>query len=102
MKYVPIAWPAIQNYQEKDGFENHSVLIDDIEGYEDFGPGAYFVETNWLNEDIDDEDTYTTVGWPECQMLEELPEFEDHSYPDDCGGYFVETDWLKLLTYSPT
>ena len=95
MKYVPITWPAIQNYQEKDGFENHSVLIDDIEGYEDFGPEAYFVETDWLNEDIDDEDTYTAVDWPECQKYESLEGFDENSYCAEDGGYFINTEWLN-------
>ena len=34
---------------ELEDFKNHSYLINDDQGMQDFGSSAYFVEKNWLN-----------------------------------------------------
>lgn len=46
--YTVITWPDIQTYMEEPDFEEHSYLINDDKGIEDFGSSAYFVETEWL------------------------------------------------------
>ena len=47
MKYVVITWPDIQHLMDKEGFREHSYLINDDKGIEDFGSSAYFVEEVW-------------------------------------------------------
>ena len=98
MKYVPVIFPESQKLMSKKGFAKNAQLINDEKGLEDFGPSAYFVNTKWFKKDFDDDQTYMQIDWPECQMLEDLPEFEEHSYPDEYGGYFIETAWLKQLS----
>ena len=46
--YTVITWPDIQTYMEEPDFEEHSYLINDDKGIEDFGSSAYFVEAEWL------------------------------------------------------
>jgi hypothetical protein len=48
-KYEIIVWPEIQELMELDGFEDNSYLINDEKGLEEFGSSAYFVNSNWLN-----------------------------------------------------
>ena len=48
-KYVIITWPEIQDLMEKEGFDEHSYLINDEKGLDDYGSSSYFVEENWLN-----------------------------------------------------
>lgn len=48
-KYVIVTWPESQELMEYEYFENHSYLINDKQGMEDFGSSAYFVEEDWLN-----------------------------------------------------
>ena len=47
--YVVVTWPDIQYLMELEDFKNHSYLINDDQGMQDFGSSAYFVEKNWLN-----------------------------------------------------
>ena len=44
-----IIGPKSQEIMEYEYFENHSYLINDEKGIEDFGTSAYFVEEDWLN-----------------------------------------------------
>lgn len=46
--YVAITFPEIQEYMEQEGFEENAYLINDEHGINDFGSGAYFVSTEWL------------------------------------------------------
>lgn len=46
MNYVLIQWPESQTLMELEDFEEHSSLAD----CEIFGPCAYFVEKEWLDE----------------------------------------------------
>ena len=48
-KYVIVTWPESQEVMEYEFFENHSYLINDKKGMEDFGFSAYFVDEDWLN-----------------------------------------------------
>lgn len=48
--YEVITWPEIQNYMDKEGFEENAYLVNDEQGIEDFGSSAYFVDVDWLNE----------------------------------------------------
>ena len=48
-KYVVITWPWVQDLFEVEGFYEHSYLVNDDQGIEDFGSSAYFVEEEWLN-----------------------------------------------------
>ena len=45
-----VMWPDVQDYMEKDGFEDNSYLINDDKGLEEYGSSAYFVDTEWLEE----------------------------------------------------
>jgi len=47
--YAIITWPFIQHIMDIEGFEEHSYLVNDEKGLEDFGPSAYFVHADWLN-----------------------------------------------------
>ena len=47
--YVVVTWPDSQYLMELEDFKNHSYLINDDQGMQDFGSSAYFVEKNWLN-----------------------------------------------------
>ena len=42
--YIVVTWPEIQELMEEEGFKEHSYLINDDKGMEDFGSSAYFVE----------------------------------------------------------
>lgn len=50
MIYEVITWPEIQELMECDGFREHSYLVNDNKGIDDFGSSAYFVEKEWLSE----------------------------------------------------
>lgn len=52
--YTVITWPEIQNLMVKDGFEDNSYLVNDDKGIDDFGSSAYFVDFDWLQENIDE------------------------------------------------
>lgn len=47
--YTPIGFPDIQSFMDLEGFKEHSYLINDEQGMEDFGSSAYMVEKAWLN-----------------------------------------------------
>jgi hypothetical protein len=47
--YTVIQWPEIQNLMNLEGFKDHSYLINDEKGIEDFGSSAYFIQVDWLN-----------------------------------------------------
>lgn len=46
--YKVICWPEVQGLFEWPGFREHSYLVNDDKGMEDFGSSAYFVESEWL------------------------------------------------------
>ena len=46
--YVVVQWPEIQEIMTIEGFDEHSYLINDEKGMEDFGSSAYFVDYDWL------------------------------------------------------
>ena len=50
MEYIVLTWPEIQNLMVKEDFEEHSYLINDDKGLNDFGSSAYFIEKNWYDE----------------------------------------------------
>lgn len=52
--YRVITWPEIQDLMVEDGFKEHSYLINDNKGMEDFGSSAYFVDTDWYQDLIDE------------------------------------------------
>ncbi len=43
--YNIIRWPESQLLMDKPGFEEHSYLINDEKGLDDFGSSAFFVES---------------------------------------------------------
>ena len=47
--YTVICWPDVQELFEVEGFRDHSYLVNDDKGIEDFGSSAYFVDVEWLN-----------------------------------------------------
>jgi hypothetical protein len=52
--YRVITWPDIQDLMVEDGFEEHSYLINDNKGMEDYGSSAYFVDVDWYQDLIDE------------------------------------------------
>jgi hypothetical protein len=46
--YIVINWPDVQELMDKEGFREHSYLVNDEKGIEDFGSSAYFVDVEWL------------------------------------------------------
>lgn len=47
--YTVVTWPEVQLLMDLKGFREHSYLINDDRGLDDFGSSAYFVETEWLS-----------------------------------------------------
>lgn len=47
--YTVVTWPEVQLLMDLEGFKEHSYLINDEQGLNDFGSSAYFVETEWLS-----------------------------------------------------
>ena len=47
--YTVVTWPEVQLLLDLEGFKEHSYLINDDHGLDDFGSSAYFVETEWLS-----------------------------------------------------
>lgn len=48
-RFIIIQWPEIQDFMDEDFFEEHSYLINDTKGMEEYGSSAYFVEEDWYN-----------------------------------------------------
>ena len=46
--YKVVTWPEVQLLLDLEGFREHSYLISDEQGLNDFGSSAYFVETEWI------------------------------------------------------
>ena len=46
MSYILITWPESQSLMELEGFEENTSLAD----CEKFGPAAYFVDKDWLEQ----------------------------------------------------
>ena len=46
--YTVVTWPEVQLLLDLEEFKEHSYLINDDRGLDDFGSSAYFVETEWL------------------------------------------------------
>lgn len=46
--YTVVTWPEVQLLLDSEGFREHSYLISDEQGLDDFGSSAYFVETEWI------------------------------------------------------
>jgi len=51
-KFVIIGWSEIQDYMDREGFEENSHLINDGLGLQKYGSSAYFVNEGWLNDNI--------------------------------------------------
>ena len=49
-RYIVVSWPEVQDLMELEGFREHSYLINDDQGLNDFGSSAYFVDEQWLTE----------------------------------------------------
>ncbi len=52
-RYIIVTWPEIQDFQELDGFEDNSCLINDEKWIFDFGPSAYFIKEDWYETKCD-------------------------------------------------
>lgn len=48
-KYTIIQWPDILYLILESDFSEHSYLVNDEQGIEDFGSSAYFVDTDWAD-----------------------------------------------------
>ena len=46
-KYIVVGWPEIQHLMEHEDFHANSYLVNDEQGFEDFGSSAYFVNEDW-------------------------------------------------------
>lgn len=49
-KYEIITWPEVQEWMEEPDFKEHSYLINDEKGMEEFGSSAYFVDIDWMEQ----------------------------------------------------
>lgn len=85
--YEVICWPDIQDYMNKEGFEDNAYLINDEKGMELFGSSAYFVNTEWADK-VDSQD----VLWKEISTALANTSEENHmkvniivSTPEDQG-----------------
>jgi len=47
--FVVVVWPDVQEYQDMDGFDDNSVLINDETLLGEYGGSAYMVRCNWLH-----------------------------------------------------
>ena len=47
--FTIIQWPEIQDLMDKEGFKEHTHLINDDEGLNKYGSSAYFVNKLWLS-----------------------------------------------------
>ena len=47
--FVVVMWPDVQEYQELEGFDDNSILINDYPLLEEYGDSAYMVRYNWLH-----------------------------------------------------
>lgn len=48
-RFIIIQWPEVQELMDEIGFKEHSYLINDDLGVEEYGSSAYFVEEDWYN-----------------------------------------------------
>lgn len=48
-----VCWPESQMLMELDGFEENSYLVNDDKGLLEFGSSAFFVNTKWLEENVE-------------------------------------------------
>lgn len=48
-EWVPICWPEIQEYMDKEGFEDNASLINDEFMLPYYGPSSYFVCKKWMD-----------------------------------------------------
>ena len=46
--FIAISFPDIQEYQELEGFEDNSILINNDSLLEEYGPSAYMVRCDWI------------------------------------------------------
>ena len=47
--FVVVMWPDVQEYQELEGFDDNSILINDYPLLDEYGTSAYMVRCNWLH-----------------------------------------------------
>lgn len=52
MFYEVVTWPDVQELMTIDGFRENSYLVNDEKGIEDFGSSAYFVNVDWLADEM--------------------------------------------------
>lgn len=50
--HVVVTFPEVQELMDKEGFEENSHLINDDFGLMQYGYSAYFIDVDWLNENI--------------------------------------------------
>ena len=100
--YVILAWPESQDWMEEPEFENHSYLMNDEKGVEEFGSSTYFVDIQWMTE----RQTYwgdveslvvelinkKTVEVPNALHDDFLKACERHSITPDGGALVFDED----------
>lgn len=45
--FIIVTWPDIQDYMDKDGFDENSCLINEEPFLSEYGSSAYFVRLSW-------------------------------------------------------
>ena len=48
--YIIMPWPEIQDWMEEPDFKDHSYLMNDDRGVEEYGSSTYFVDVLWMTE----------------------------------------------------
>lgn len=71
MIYEVITWPEVQELMSLDGFREHSYLVNDDKGIEDFGSSAYFVDIDWLESLTEMKTTFNMTVYKDINMTEE-------------------------------
>jgi hypothetical protein len=52
--YIPVTWPDIQYFMDKEGFDDNTYLILDDNGMAEFGSSAYFINYEWYKKQLND------------------------------------------------
>lgn len=50
--HIVVTWPEVQKLMDLEGFDDNSNLINNDKGLEDYGSSAYFVDVDWLYENL--------------------------------------------------
>ena len=97
--FVVVMWPDVQEYQDLDGFDDNSVLINDGPLLGEYGGSAYMVRCNWLM-DITIDDIIGDIEKVRDSDNHVCPADEDDTKECSCNEYDHIIDKLNMLKIS--